>query len=403
MTYFKNICKNISIGFVRRFYLSIATSFALGALAAVVPIPWVSIIYNKNYDNFFSIPTFKIVKNHMTSFSSKILDQLPGSKLKSNLTSCITNSAWIDKNITASFAVTKADTRDLVDISPHNDTENVSRYAISNIDVKYIDFEKEISEVTIKWISRYLIILNGRETYLNFLNGIKKEQEIERLESAKLLPSLSLDLGAVQSRLNKVIKIEGQNTSQPGSAVSIQFNLNRSPKDQDQDKDISTGLDLLAFLPASVQHTGLDIQETIFQDRLEQLRFKILIAEDLTSATNEALKETILDPIQVDVEKWSYLKEFWKTRLLTDILSNNVTEWKRNYVASLISRIEFRQRQIQGQIIRQLSDTNTIYADELIKRKYVVLSGFLLGLIIPLLAYFAPLIFAQMNKGGGAN
>lgn len=401
MTNFINNYKKTSNSWRFLLNISVATSLALATLAAIAPIPWVSICYNKNYENFFSIPSFKIAKINLTSFSSKILEQVGDKRIKEILINYITNYSWVDKNITASFAVTKADTRDLVDISANNDTETMSRYAISNVDVKYTDFDKEKSETAVKLISKYIIILNGREVYLKFLNDVLKEQEFAQLDATKLLPDISLTLGANQSRLNKVIEIETEKKNSSDPMPSIQFNLTQSALSKETQKIINpfdSEMDLLAFLPAHIQHSGLDIQQAMLNGRLEQLKFKMAIAEDLTNSVDKTLKQCIANEVDVRTERVSCIKNFWSTPLVNESISKINADWKRNYVTSLINRIEFRQHQLELQILRNSSDLNTIYSDQLIKRKYLVLGAFVFGLLIFPIINLGPIYLTKLFR-----
>ena len=390
---------------------SIALSGALGMSVGFAPKPFITTLVLKNQDNFFSIPSLKTVKTDYLVKAPVATNFILNPAVKSYITGATIHPDWLKKNITAVFALSKDDSRDLVDNNGLNDREleqsriteapdqyepekrefkdRTSRYKISAVDVEILNLNQPIAEESVRWIGKFIVWLNGKQRYLELLQYFRNENEKTLFNATTQLPSMELSLEALNAHLTKVKEFISKNPDYDLKKNPTQFNLSTDSILGSKEK-IYRPSDQLTYLPPSIQLTGLEIQHSQLENSLNKFKFQIEVALQLISATNKEMERINRTSQAVPSSGFIENNDFWKIEPIFSLVSADQPEWKKNYFNSLINDFLVRRNVLKEQFTLQTLELNNVYSRRLLPNWAIIALSMFFGLFMPAALYFAP-------------
>ncbi len=121
---------------------SILLSLALGGAAAIYPISYVAHLSIPNNEGFFSLTELKRIKNRLPIEARALIDQETDPALRKYLEKSALEPKWIEKNISATLALTKADAKDAL----ANPNEKLDAFRVEWINVEATSKKEELAE-----------------------------------------------------------------------------------------------------------------------------------------------------------------------------------------------------------------------------------------------------------------
>lgn len=399
---------------------SVVLSAVLGMSVGFAPKPYITTLALKNQDNFFSIPSLKTVKTDYLVNAPVAANFIQNPAVKKYIIGATIHPDWLKKNITAVFALSKDDSRDLVDNNGLNDREldqsriteapdqyepekrefkdRTSRYKISAVDVEILNLNQPVAEESVRWIGKFIVWLNGKQRYLELLQYFRNENEKTLFNATTQLPSMELSLEALNTHLAKVKEFNSKNSDVDLKKNPTQFNLSTDSilgsmvgaKYLTEKEKIYRPSDQLTYLPPSIQQTGLEIQRSQLENSINKFKFQSVVAQELIASTNKEIER--LNSASQAEPSFSLIEsnDFWKTGSIGVLITADQPDWKKNYFNNLINDFLVRRSALKGQIALQALELNNVYSRRFLPNWTIIALSMLFGLFMPAALYFAP-------------
>lgn len=399
---------------------SVIISGAFGLGVGFAPKPCITTLALKNQDNFFSIPSLKTVKTDYLVKAPAAANFILNPAVKSFVTGVTIHPDWLKKNVTAVFALSKDDSRELVDNNGINDREldqsritespdqyepekrefkdRTSRYKISAVDIDIFNFNQQVAQESARWIGKFIVWLNGKQRYVELLQYFRNENEKTLFSATTQIPSMGLSLEALNAHLAKVKEFIAKNPESDQKKNLTQFNLSTDSilgsmmgaKYLTEKEKIYRPSDQLTYLPPSIQLTGLEIQRSQLENSLNKLKFQAEVAQELIASTNKEL-ERVYSVTQSETSS-SFIEgdDFWKVETLSALTAADQSEWKKIFFNGLINDFLARRNALKGQVTLQAQEINSVYSRRILPNWALIGLSMFFGLFMPAALYFAP-------------
>jgi hypothetical protein len=148
---------------------SLLLSLALGAAAAIYPISFVAHLRIPNNEGFFSLTELKRVKNLLPIEARPLIDQETDPALKEYLEKSALEPKWIEKNITPTIALTKADLKD----SPQSQQEKIDAQSVVWLNAETTSKKEAVAIKSARWLGELICKINFKESINGYVASIR--------------------------------------------------------------------------------------------------------------------------------------------------------------------------------------------------------------------------------------
>jgi len=404
---------------------SLTLAIVFGLFSFLGPQPKITTLILKNHENFFSIPSLKIVKAEYQVKAPQAALDLDSQKLQNFITKVTIYPDWLRKNIVLNYALSKEDAKELVDNTGTNDRDldqntiteaadardpyalrnqtKVSRYKIANLSIEIQNFNDKFAREAAAWIGMFLINLNEYIRYQDLVEYFRSENEKILLNATTMLPNVELSLNALEAHITKVKELIAKNPELARQSVGTQLSVStesmigsESILQANPREKLYRPSEQITYLPLQTQLAGLEVQQAQTKSLLERLRFKIFVASELASASAVETERLSSLPIK-DIEQGKINEEeFFKSANLRDASLKEDAQWKKNYIESILQDISHRVIILKQQSRAQAMELGNISSRNILQDNYSLAISVLLGLLIPVGWRFVPRIFSKI-------
>lgn len=374
----------------RLYQISLISACVFGAAATLIPVSYVADLTIANEENFLTIKVLKKIKNNLPIIAAEAMQEGINPNLRDYLTNTVLNPRWVEKNIFATFSITKSDLKELVESG--KTLEETSEVAWLNIHATSQD--KLIASLATKWIAQLIY----KESYKYF---IISNIQIIRNESDKSLVDTYKNEIIINTKLSKIeenIKIvKNLNQKYPEKFMEqARFQLNSSATELD---DLSY---LAAYFSPSKQLAILEAKLAQTIDAKIRLGVEVSLSESKLEAANHELDvlESISFNHLFDGQKIVY--EFWSKVNFNKLIvpsTNKYSGWVLDYIEKSKEDLRLRDLIAKARISRQISQAYPLVIEEKFSKSLIIMVSFIFGAIIPYILLYAISIFRRTVSG----
>ena len=203
--------KKLAIAAVVGAVLGLSSWYILGSYQA----EYVLLNNNNNNNNSYALDlvSWKMLQKSLPNVAAQIVEEGAAPKDQENLYRAMSSPDWWQKNITPSYALSKADTKDLAGVS--KDLTDSASTTILSLTVTAQGSTKANSLENVRAAAKFLRTGGAYLQIRNILNGYESETVSTVADIRKKITSTEIDLGYQQLRVKN---LEDLHKRFPGSA-----------------------------------------------------------------------------------------------------------------------------------------------------------------------------------------
>ncbi len=344
-----------------------------------------------NNEGFFTLTELKRIKNRLPIEARALIDQETDPALKKYLEKSALEPKWIDKNISATLALTKADTKDALG----NPNDKIDAFRVEWMNVETTSKKEELAKSSACWLGEIICEINFKEAMTGYIAQIRAKSDETLKTIYDQLPEIEKKIELMQENI-KILRDINQKYPE-GASEQSKLQLNFTAKDNKDNKDRFQELSLLTvYLPPLKQLAILETQLAQATDEKRRLNLEKKIIETQREAANRELETLEVKPLRDMFDRARITYDFWSRIDFARALSANAPEWLSNYVAEIKNQLRAEARIRAAHFDRQMSQLDMIFTEEKFERLWLVVGAMLAGLLVPGLLYLTPAVVRRL-------
>jgi len=375
-------------------FFSILLSLALGGAAAIYPISYVAHLSIPNNEGFFSLTELKRIKNRLPIEARALIDHETDPALRKYLEKSALEPKWIEKNISATLALTKADAKDAL----ANPNEKLDAFRVEWINVEATSKKEELARTSARWLGEVICEINFKESIAGYISQIRARSDETLKAIYDQLPDIEKKIEQMQENIKILRDINERYPEGVSEQSRVQLNFTaKDNKDNKDNKDSFQELSLLTvYLPPLKQLAILETQLAQATDEKRRLNLEKELIEAQREAANRELEAFDMKPLRELFDRARISYNFSLRIDFSKALPANAPEWLSHYVAELKNQLRAEERIRIAHFERQMSQLDMIFTEEKYDRIWLVLGAMLAGLSVPGLVRLTPVIFRRL-------
>ncbi len=360
----------------------------LGGAAAIYPISFIAHLSIPNNEGFFSLTELKRIKNRLPIEARALIDQETDPALKKYLEKSALEPKWIDKNISATLALTKADTKDAL----ANPNDKIDAFRVEWMNVETTSKKEELAKSSARWLGEIICEINFKEGLTDYIGQIRAKSDEDLKKIYDQLPEIEKKISQMQENIKILRDINQKFPESASDASRLQLNLSAG-----ENKDNLSSLSFLtAYLPPIKQLAILEAQLAQTIDTKKRLNLEKEVIEAKREAASRELEIFDAKPLRSMFDRARVTYDFWSRIDFSKALPANAPEWVPNYVAEIKNQLRTEERIHAAHFDRQMSQLDMIFTEEKYERLWLVVGAMLTGLLVPGLLYLAPAVVRRL-------
>jgi hypothetical protein len=370
---------------------SLILSLLLGGAAAIYPISYVAHLSIPNNEGFFSLTELKRIKNRLPIEARALIDQETDPALKKYLEKSALEPKWIEKNISATLALTKADAKDALT----NPNDKIDTFNVVWMNVEATSKIEELAKNSARWLGGIICEINFKEAMATYIAQIRSKSDVTLMLIYNQLPQIEKNIDQMQENIKILRDINQKFPESASDASRLQLSLSAG-----ENKDNLSSLSFLtAYLPPIKQLAILEAQLAQTIDTKKRLNLEKDVIEAEREAASRELETFDAKTLRSMFDRARVTYDFWSKIDFSKALPANVPEWVPNYVTEIKNQLRTEERIRTAHFDRQMSQLDLIFAEEKYERLWLVVGAMLAGLLVPGLLYLTPAVVRrQMIK-----
>jgi hypothetical protein len=367
---------------------SLVLSLLLGGAAAIYPISFIAHLSIPNNEGFFSLTELKRIKNRLPIEARALIDQETDPALKKYLEKSALEPKWIDKNISATLALTKADAKDAL----ANPNDKIDAFRVEWMNVETNSKKEELAKSSARWLGETICEINFKEGLTNYIAEIRAKSDEDLKKIYDQLPGIEKSISQMQENIKILRDINQKFPESASDASRLQLNLSAG-----ENKDNLSSLSFLtAYLPPIKQLAILEAQLAQTIDTKKRLNLEKDVIEAKREAASRELEAFDAKPLRSLADHARVTYDFWSRIDFSKALPANAPEWVSNYVAEIKNQLRAEERIRAAHFDRQMSQLDMIFTEEKYERLWLVVGAMLAGLLVPGLLYLSPAVVRRL-------
>jgi hypothetical protein len=368
--------------------VSLLLSVALGGAAALYPISTVAHLSMPNNEGFFTLTELKRIKNRLPIEARALIDREADPALKEYLEKSALEPKWIEKYISATLALTKADAKDAL----ANQNDKIDAFLVEWMNVETSSKKEGLAQTSARWLGEAICQINYKEGLTNYIAQIRTNSDQGLKSIYDQLPTIEKNIDQMQENIKILRDINQKFPEGASDASRLQLNLSAG-----ENKDNLSSLSFLtAYLPPIKQLAILETQLAQTIDAKSRLHLEKEVLEAKREAANRELETLDAKPLSEMFAHARVTYDFWSRIDFSRALPANAPEWLSNYVAEIKNQLRAEERIRSAHFQRQMSQLDMIFTEDKYDRLWLVLGAALVGLLAPGLARLAPVIVRRL-------
>lgn len=354
---------------------SIVLGFLFGGAAAIYPISFIAHLSIPNNESFFSLSEVKRIKSRLPVEAYGLIKREYDPNLKEYLEKHALNPKWIEKNITSTLALTKADTKDTI----MNVNSNADALNIQWMSIVTTSYNEELAKRSSYWLAQRICEITFKQALANYIANIRDHSSAGLMWIYNQLPETEKKIDQMQENM-KILRDINQKFPE-GASDSTRLQLNISAGENKE--NLSSLSFLTAYLPPIKQLAILETQLAQTLDNKKRLNFERKIIEVEHEAAKRELENLESMPLQEIFDHKSVIYSFWSKVELEKVQQDNVPEWVQNYIVELKNKLRVEEGFLVEHYERQLSEIVLMFSEEYYDKPLLIMIATLVGLLAP--------------------
>ena len=368
--------------------VSLLLSLTLGAAAALYPISIVAHLSMPNNEGFFTLTELKRIKNRLPIEAQPLIDLEADPALKEYLKKSALEPKWIEKNISATLALTKADAKDAL----ANPNDKIDSLLVEWMNVETSSKREGLAKASARWLGEAICQVNYKAGLAGYVTQIRSKSD----EALKIiydqLPTIEKKINQMQENIKILREINQKYPENASDQSKLQLNLSAG-----ENKDSLSSLSFLtAYLPPIKQLAILETQLAQTMDEKRRLNLEKEVLEVKRETSSRELEALDAKPLSEMFDHARVTYDFWSKIDFSKALPAEAPAWLTNYITEIKNQLRAEERIRTAHFERQMSQLDMIFTEDKYERLWLVLGAMIAGLLLPVLARLAPVIVRRL-------
>lgn len=369
-------------------FFSILLSLALGAAAALYPIPIVAHLSMPNNEGFFTLSELKRIKNRLPIEAQPLIDREADPALKEYLKKSALEPKWIEKNISATLALTKADAKDALT----NPNDKIDAFLVEWMNVETSSKRESLAKASARWLGEAICQVNYKAAITSYITQIRSKSDEALKVIYDQLPTIEKKIDQMQESIKILREINQKYPENASDQSKLQLNLSAG----ENKENLSSLSFLTAYLPPIKQLAILETQLAQTIDEKRRLNVEKGVLEVKRETSNRELETLDAKPLSEMFDHARVTYDFSSRVDFSKALPSDAPSWLTNYVLEIKNQLRAEERIRSAHFQRQVSELDMIFTEDKYERLWLVLGAAFAGLLAPVLARLAPVVVRRL-------